>query len=381
MRAFSSKRRFVCCAMLGLGGMAFSPFMRAGNSISGKLLLRETQFDVTLGIEIPAGSSIRQVAQSNQPVIRNQPFLWHGAPDGGACFATKDNGWIYVSNSEMRDDEGGVSAIRFNSRAEIIAAYPILRNTSLNCAGGRTPWQTWLSCEENGDDGQVYECDPFGEQHAVVRPAMGSFNHEAATVDPTTGDVYMTEDVKDGCLYRFRPTVQGDLSSGILEVAINGKNVLMWKQIGDPSGKRGPLRYQFDEAARFKGGEGIVYYDGQVFFTTKRDNTVWRYDTHRGSIGAIYKGSDYQNPLLTGLDNIEVSHSGELIIAEDGGNMQIVALDHDYHPHALVTVYGQDRSEITGPAFSPDGRRLYFSSQRGKTGRSRDGISYELTMP
>lgn len=40
---------------------------------------------------------------------------------------------------------------------------------------------------------------------------------------------------------------------------------------------------------------------------------------------------------------------------------------------------GQDNSEITGPAFSPDGTRLYFSSQRG--GRLAGGITYEVTGP
>ena len=92
----------------------------------------------------------------------------------------------------------------------------------------------------------------------------------------------------------------------------------------------------------------------------------------------IYSAADYEQPLLTGVDNIEVSPSGELLVAEDGGNMQIIALDKKYRPYVLVQINGQDRSEITGPAFSPDGKRLYFSSQRGATGSSDDGITYEL---
>ena len=75
-----------------------------------------------------------------------------------------------------------------------------------------------------------------------------------------------------------------------------------------------------------------------------------------------------------------ITPTGELLVAEDGGDMQIVALTKTYKPVALVTLHGQDKSEITGPAFSPDGRRLYFSSQRGTEGTSAHGVTYELDL-
>jgi len=379
MNGFKSRRQFLQYAILGVSSMAIPSLVKAGNrdSIS---LTKETRLDKKLNIEIPRGSVIRQIAQSSLPVINDKKFLWHSAPDGGACFATEDNGWIYVSNSEMNNKKGGVGAIRFNHQGNIVDAYSILNNTSRNCAGGKTPWNTWLSCEESGDHGQVYECDPTGKQAAIVRPAMGSFNHEAAAVDPLSGYIYLTEDLRDGCFYRFKPNSKNDLSEGILEVAIPNKNVLSWKKIDDPLAKTKPTRYQVMEAARFKGGEGIVYHDKQMFFTTKIDNVVWSYHTQTYLISKVYDAADYQLPLLYGVDNIEVSPSGELLIAEDGGNMQIIALDHNYEPHVLVDVHGQDRSEITGPAFSPDGKRLYFSSQRGETGKHKDGITYEITF-
>ncbi len=198
--------------------------------------------------------------------------------------------------------------------------------------------------------------------------------------NPASGYVYLTEDVIDGCLYRFKPETKGDLSTGTLEVAIANKNVLSWKKIADPYAYTIPTRYQIMEAARFKGGEGIIYSNKQIFFTTKIDNVVWAYHTQTYLITRIYDAADYQQPLLAGVDNIEVSPSGKLLIAEDGGNMQIIALDDHYLPHVLVAVHGQDRSELTGPAFSPDGKRLYFSSQRGTTGRSEDGVTYEITF-
>ena len=44
----------------------------------------------------------------------------------------------------------------------------------------------------------------------------------------------------------------------------------------------------------------------------------------------------------------------------------------------FLRVVGQGGSELAGPAFSPDGSRLYFSSQRGRDGR---GITYEVSGP
>ena len=376
MNTFTSRRQFIQYAMLGLSSLAMP---RVGLSLSLELN-KNLYFDKAHNVDIPIGCSIRIVAQSSRAVISNKSFVWHSAPDGGACFPTDDNGWIYVSNSEIENKGGGVGAIHFNNNGEIVDAYSILKNTSRNCAGGKTPWNTWLSCEESGNHGQVYECDPTGKKKSIVRPAMGSFNHEAVAVDPKSHYCYMTEDVIDGCLYRFKPDSKKDLSKGVLEVAVADKNILLWKKIDGPSAKIKPVRYQVEEAARFKGGEGIVYHNGKVSFTTKKDNVVWQYHINTGLITKIYDAVDYSQPLLTGVDNIEISPTGELLIAEDGGNMQIIALDNNHKPHVLVQIYGQDKSEITGPAFSPDGKRLYFSSQRGKTGKSEDGLTYELTF-
>lgn len=339
-----------------------------------------TVFDDTLRATVPQGARLRIVAQTGKPAIAGGSYLWHAAPDGGACFTAPDGGWIYVSNSEMRNKRGGAGALRFDAAGNVVDSYPILRGTSINCAGGKTPWGTWLSCEENGDEGLVYECDPTGATAAVVRPGLGAFQHEAAAIDPATGIAYLTEDRPDGCFYRFVPRAVGDLSSGRLEVAVPDGTRLTWAPVPDPSSVTAPSRRQVRAAAIFKGGEGIVYAGGKVYFTTKVDNRVWSYTLATGEIAVIYDASTSDTPILRGVDNIEVSPSGELLIAEDGGDMQIVALGRDYTPYALVTLHGHDNSEIAGPAFSPDGKRLYFSSQRGTGGRSETGLTYELTL-
>jgi secreted PhoX family phosphatase len=77
------------------------------------------------------------------------------------------------------------------------------------------------------------------------------------------------------------------------------------------------------------------------------------------------------------VDNVVVARSGDVYVAEDGGNMQLVILGPDESVSPFLEVTGQSGSEITGPAFSPDGSRLYFSSQRGGSG----GITYEVRGP
>lgn len=336
------------------------------------------------GIRLPEGFRSRIIAHSGQTIFG---YDWHAAPDGGATFASPDGGWIYVSNSELDSQKGGVGAIRFDRLGEAIDAYSILNNTTRNCAGGHTPWQTWFSCEEY-DNGQVWECDPFGIQPARLRPALGTFSHEAVAVDVQSKQLYLTEDKPDGCLYRYTArtidaTGRPDLDNGFLEVAEvvdDHVGAVRWHLIHDPLAKHTPTRYQIKQCTPFDGGEGIWFHAGIVYFTTKGNDRVWAYDTLSKRLSIIYNAKSYQNPVLTGVDNITVNASGELLVAEDGGDMQIVIVSSDT-VMPLLQVVSHDRSEITGPSFSPDGTRLYFSSQRGTTGKSENGMTFEITGP
>ena len=80
------------------------------------------------------------------------------------------------------------------------------------------------------------------------------------------------------------------------------------------------------------------------------------------------------------MDNVETSSYGDVLVAEDGGDLQIVAITGG-NVVPVVQLVGHDLSEMTGPAFSPDQTRLYFSSQRGTTGMSKDGMTFEITGP
>ncbi|MGW4903595.1 alkaline phosphatase PhoX [Streptomyces albidoflavus] len=334
------------------------------------------------GIRLPAGFRSRVVARTGQRVAGTS-YTWHPAPDGGACYAD-GGGWIYVSNSEVSPD-GGAGAIRFSSSGDITGAHRILSGTRTNCAGGSTPWQTWLSCEEV-DRGYVYETDPWGVKAAVRRDAMGRFKHEAAAADPVRKVVYLTEDVTDGCFYRFTPTTWGDLSTGRLEVLRMGSGTsgaVTWAAVPDPSGAATATRNQVSGAKRFNGGEGCHYADDTCWFTTKGDNRVWRYDAVAQRLDLTYHDSLVTGGAapLTGVDNVTGSSSGDLYVAEDGGSMDICVITPDDVVTPFLRIEGQSASEITGPAFSPDGTRLYFSSQRGTSGSSSGGITYEVTGP
>ena len=368
-----SRRDFLRAAMAGTA-VASVPSAAlaatAGPSPYGGLAVRDGS-----GLLLPAGFTARVVATSGQ-TVPGTSFVWRFAPDGAAIFADGTGGWYHAVNHELSQN-GGVSVVRYDSNANVIDAYSILSGTRRNCAGGPTPWGTWLSCEEVSD-GLVYECDPTRPGQGAVRPALGRFNHEAAAVDPNGQVLFLTEDRSDGLFYRFVPSSYPSLTSGILEAArLDGNGFVTWTRIPDPSASSSATRYQLSSgsATRFNGGEGIWYQDGKVWFTTKGDDGVWEYDLSANRIVRIWNGG---SP-LTGVDNITVEQrTQDVFVAEDGGNMEIVIIDNAGNVAPFLRVPNQGGSEITGPVFNPTGDRMYFSSQRGSNGA---GITYEVTGP
>ena len=372
-----------------------------------------------LGIRLPSNFQARLIARGTE-TVPGTTYPWHVQSDGQSTYGTRDGGWILVTNSEAPPPAGGASAIRFKPDGSVSDAYRILTGTTLNCSGGRTPWGTWLSGEEVDDTdyipgalpaslalsgnpfrGAMWECDPTQASQGVRRPALGLFKHEAVCVDPFGQKLYLTEDVADGCLYRFSPDLYPDLSAGLLEVAlVAGDGSVTWKEVPNPTPPPGttPTRDQVPEATRFERGEGIWFDSGMVYLATTRDSKLHAYDTVNQRHEVIYDGKAQADGPLTDPDNITVSPSGDLFVCEntsgDDGGLDIALLTPDLTISRFLRVEGPKHiykapelgpSELTGVVFDPSGTRMYFTSQRARTTESGDepgpGEVYEITGP
>ncbi|MEN8718719.1 MAG: alkaline phosphatase PhoX [Oceanococcaceae bacterium] len=363
------------------------------------------------GIAIPEGFSVRPVARHGTPpaALSGSLYPWHIFPDSGACYPRENGGWIYVSNSEV-PAIGGVGALVFDPDGSVVDSYSILQGSSANCGGGDTPWRTWLSGEETAN-GFVWETDPYGVAPAVTKPALGIFQHEAVVVDFRNRTVYETEDVSSGRFYRWvadASDVDNDrlrLENGRLQVMnIEGfadggypeiedvrlLRPVTWVDAVRPTEPQEAVREELAAqgqpvpGTRFRGGEGLWFYElpeaarsvppggrvptrGVVFFATKSDNRVWAYDVENELVEVVFDNSQI-DPELNDIDNLTVSPAGDLIVAEDLLGFSrpirlIVAIPN--RPAKVLLEVRHEGSELTGPAFSPDGSRLYFSSQRG----------------
>jgi uncharacterized repeat protein (TIGR03803 family) len=341
------------------------------------------------------------------------------ATDGMAAFPDGRGRTLLVRNHELTTSgtpvvapgatydaqvRGGTSNALIAADGTLIEQWGSLAGTERNCAGGPTPWGTWLTCEEtvairNGvRHGYVFEVDPKGLGDATPLYGLGRNNHEAAAVDPATGYVYLTEDRGDSLLYRFVPAAYGDLRSpGKLEAlrlldwpgGVNTRTGFLgnlnlplaadWVEIVDFDPATDTTRFEGASkgAALFSRGEGCWYGDGQIYFVCSNGGDLGRgqvfaYDPAAETLTLIVESTDAA--LLDAPDNITVGPDGRLYLCEDGsGGDNIVSVDHD-GSLAILAQNISSGSEWAGACFSPAGQIMFVNMQG-------DGLTFAIHGP
>jgi len=361
--------------------------------------------------------------------------------DGMAAFSGDNGRVILVRNHEVgpapafgdraydAQAGGGTTTLVFDPASErVVSMRASLSGTIRNCAGGPTPWGSWLSCEEtvagpadrnspvSKQHGYIFEVPSGGISDALPLTSMGCFVHEAIAVDPRTGIVYETQDRGQAGLYRFIPKTPGRLADGgrLQMLAIDGRPRfdtsrgqsgkasygIHWVDIAEPDRAHasasagdgaGVLQQGLERGgAIFSRLEGASFGEGRLYVTATdagdaRMGQVWEVDPAREQLRLVFESPG--KAVLNMPDNLCLSPRGGLAICEDGTERPSVhGLTRDgkifRFARNAVKLSGErggwtgdfTSSEFAGATYSPDGKWLFFNSQR-------PGITFAVTGP
>ena len=392
-------------------------------------------------LSLPPGFSYKIVAQAGVTLLESGEPTPSDAD--GTGFFRSQNGSVLVNNHEIGGGEpygvpalpgltydpgahGGTTNIEVDKDGNRIREYVSVAGTHNNCAGGITPWTTWLTCEETEqraggvfqkDHGYVFEVDAFdrdANSNPVPLKFLGRFAHEAVAVDPATHAIYLTEDAGGplGLYFRWTPPAGFQGGKGALRalaLSLGGDTAgklqamncfdgdrhiadlseasepgtrykVTWVDVPERDASVISVRKQFtnDQVTRSRKLEGAWWADGGAYFVAsfarvtdgsvnEHDGQVWFYDQTSQSVTlktifGVNPDPD-QDTNYDGPDNITVSPYGGVILAEDG-----VGLSHLVGVTAQGKAYPLGRnelndSEFTGPTFSDDGKILFANIQ------------------
>lgn len=386
-------------------------------------------------LDLPKGFRYRVLSREGEP-LRSGEGPVPSRHDGMAAFAGRHGRVHLVRNHENRVTskigvptvegltydpaaKGGCTALELDSRNNVLGERVAIAGTAVNCAGGPTPWRTWLTCEENEDKagtngytkdhGFIFEVDGADPHRtgAVPLTAMGRFQHEAVAVDPKSGIVYETEDAFDkpfGLFYRFLPEKPlggtGSLRAGGALEAMRVPGVpdlssvqetgtsfdrIEWVPVPDPLAAETPIRFQdfgpkgVTHAQKL---EGCYWGGSSVYFVSSFARSdegsaadhygqVWRYEPkkRRLTLAVIFgPDTDIQLPGESP-DNICLAADGGLMVCEDGGGAQhVLGVTRRGEVYTMArgrqnigTPEEPEWGEFAGVAFSPDGSTMYVN--------------------
>jgi secreted PhoX family phosphatase len=378
-------------------------------------------------LDLPRGFRYR-VVQSIEGRLSN------GAPvpgdfDGMAAFRGPRGSTVLVRNHELDPNDvaagkapvqgrnpydpaapGGTTGIVVDHDRRARASFVTSSGSLKNCAGGGTPWGTWVTCEEDrtpGAHGYCIEVDPTDPENTRSRTPireMGWFSHEAIDVDPQTGIVYLTEDdfrgdqvppeeevpgtTRSSFLYRYVPVERrgrpGSLAEGgrlqVLTIDQRplfnmdlGKTGDRWRVVWKDVNAEEPHEDALAKGgARFQRLEGAFFAGGSFWFDDTsggegRFGQIFRYRPSSNKLELFLEGSSAQQ--MDAPDNICVTPWGDLWFAEDGtGEQRVMGItpDGDVYEFArnrTIGFDGESSSEFCGPTFAPDGKTFFVNTQ------------------
>lgn len=390
-------------------------------------------------LALPAGFAYTIVSQAGKTRLDTGEFT-AGKHDGTGAFAGRGGGTALVNNHEIGGppaeaefpvphldglvydpgSAGGCTVIETDRDGGRQREFVGIAGTSTNCAGGVTPWGTWLTCEETEtragqdgatrDHGYVFDVDPRDPRaNRNPRPikALGRYSHEATCVDPRRGDIYLTEDASgpNGLIYRWRPPQDyrqgkarlhalGATAGTLAALAATdaaGRHVddlsratkvgttyrVSWQPVPDRDARETSTRAQFavSDVTRARKLEGAWWGDGGAYIVSSfareespapHDGQIWFYDPKRAVLTLRARFGLNPDPskegAFDGPDNITVSPYGGVIVAEDGEGLQHLVGVTDRGEHYPVARNEVD-GEFTGPVFGQNRRILFANVQ------------------